>query len=148
MFLPGPQLARDPSSCLEPSNAGRIEGTCKFRPLLSSHGVLRLQGGLSTQPTKHIHWSLLSCRIFQIMGGHTGAQAIVGMTPAALGGGNVCSLFHQCYFYSSLWTPWSLSLVKCFSLSEITTVTFIIIYYSSLLNNDTRLMPPTPTMLK
>lgn len=111
-------------------------------------GVLRLQGGLWTQPMKRIHWPLLSCRMFQVTGGHTGAQAVSGRTPAAVGGGNVCSLCHQCYFYSSLWTPWGLSLVKCFSLSEVTTITLIIIHYSSLLHNDTRLMSLTPTMFK
>lgn len=37
----------------------------------------------STQPMKRIHWHLLSCGIFHIMGGHADVQAISKMTPTA-----------------------------------------------------------------
>lgn len=73
-------------------------------------------------------------------------QSVAG--PQQLWAEGMSAACHQCYFYSSLWTPWGLSLVKCFSLSEVTTITLIIIYYSSLLHNDTRLMSLTPTMFK
>lgn len=79
----GPQLLPRAIKCCKDC------GNVQVPALLSSHWVLSVQVPRQPSPESTV-MAWLSCRIVQILGGHTGVQAIREMTPTASLGRGRC----------------------------------------------------------